>query len=256
MRGGDPDRVEAPGVSATAALIIGNEVLTAKVVDQNGPHLIARLREHGATLTSLQVVPDDVDAIVEALLLSRKRARYVITSGGVGPTHDDVTVRAVALALGRKVVRLPEMVDILRRAHPEGPVPNAALRMAEAPEGSELIAMGDTRFPVLGCDGIFMLPGVPQYFRAQLEAVLPRIPPRPVALRVLYLSLSEPELAPALDRVALAMPHVAFGSYPVFETNAGYRVKITVEHRQASDVEAAVARLEAELPEGAIVRRG
>ncbi|MEW5739041.1 MAG: molybdopterin-binding protein [Myxococcota bacterium] len=243
-------------MSATAALIIGNEVLTAKVVDQNGPHLIARLREHGASLTSLQVVPDEVDAIVEALTLARKRARYVITSGGVGPTHDDVTVRAVALALGRKVVRLPEMVEIIRRHHLDAPVPEAALRMAEAPEGSELIAMGDTRFPVLGCDRVFMLPGVPQYFRAQLEAVLPKIPPQPVTLKILYLSLSEPDLAPVLDRIALALPHVAFGSYPEFEKDAGYRVKLTVEHRQQAEVDAAVARLEGELPGGAIVKRG
>ncbi|GMU59164.1 MAG: hypothetical protein AMXMBFR34_09270 [Myxococcaceae bacterium] len=243
-------------MSTCAALIIGNEVLSAKIVDQNGPHLIARLREHGATLTTLQVVPDDVDAIVEALTLARKRARFVITSGGVGPTHDDVTVRAVALALGRRVVRLPQMVDILQRAHAGEQVPDAALRMAEAPEGSELIAMGDTRFPVLLCDRVFMLPGVPQYFRAQLEAVLPRIPPEPVTLQVLFVDLGEPELAPILDRVALALPHVAFGSYPVFEKDAGYRVKLTVEHRLVAEVSAAVGRLLAELPGSSIVRRG
>jgi molybdenum cofactor synthesis domain-containing protein len=243
-------------VNATAALIIGNEVLTAKVVDLNGPHLIARLREHGAALTSLQVVPDEVDAIVEALTLARRRARFVITSGGVGPTHDDVTVRAVAMALGRRVVRMPEMVDILRRAHGDKPLPDEALRMAEAPEGSELLATGDTRFPVLGCDGVFMLPGVPQYFRAQLEVVLPRIPARPVTLKVLYLSLGEPELAKILDGIALSMPHVAIGSYPIFEKDAGYRVKLTVEHLAAHEVDAAVDALKAALPGGALVREG
>lgn len=243
-------------MSTTAGLIIGNEVLTAKVVDENGPHLVRRLREHGASLVSLQVVPDDVDAIVEALTAARRRARSVITSGGAGPTHDDVTVRAVALALGRRVVRLPEMVDILTRAHGEGPLPEAALRMTEAPEGSELLATGDTRFPVLGCDGVFLLPGVPQYFRAQLEVVLPRIPPSPVTLRMLFVSLGEPELARVLDQIALSRPHVAIGSYPVFERDAGYRVKLTIEHRAAPEVDAAVAALKRALPPGAIVREG
>jgi len=243
-------------VNATAGLIIGNEVLSAKVTDLNGPHLIARLREHGAKLLSLQVVPDDVDAIVEALTLARRRARFVITSGGVGPTHDDVTVRAVALALGRRVVRLPEMVELLRRAHEDKPLPDAALRMADAPEGSELIAVGDTRFPVLACAGVFMLPGVPQYFRAQLEAVLPRIPAQPVTLKVLYVALGEPELAKVLDAIALSMPHVAIGSYPVFERDAGYRVKLTVEHRDAHAVEAVLDALKASLPASSIVREG
>lgn len=249
----------APGaapVNTAAGVIIGNEVLTAKVVDQNGSHLITRLREHGASLVSVQVVPDDVDAIVEAVCLAKRRARYVITSGGVGPTHDDVTVRAVALALGRPVVRLQEMVDILTRAHDGRPLPEAALRMAEAPAGAELLATGDTRFPVLGCDGIFMLPGVPQYFRAQLEVVLARIPKAPLTLRVLYLSLGESDLAKALDRVALAMPHVAIGSYPIFEKDADYRVKLTVEHRDPEVAQAAVDALKTTLPAGSVIREG
>lgn len=254
MRRGDPRRPGAPPVSTVAGVIIGNEVLTAKVVDQNGAHLIARLREHGASLVSLQVVPDEVDAIVEAICLAKRRARSVITSGGVGPTHDDVTVRAVALALGRPVVRLPEMVEILKSAHGDRPLPDAALRMAEAPQGAELLATGDTRFPVLGCEGIFMLPGVPSYFRAQLEAVLARIPPVPLTLRVLYLALGESEVAKALDGVALAMPHVAIGSYPIFDKDADYRVKLTVEHREPDVAQAAVDALKAALPGGAVIR--
>jgi molybdenum cofactor synthesis domain-containing protein len=243
-------------VNSVAGIIIGNEVLTAKVVDQNGPHLAAQLRAHGAALVSLQTVPDEVDAIVEAVVLGRRRARFVITSGGVGPTHDDVTVRAVALALGRPVVRLPEMVERLAQAYGARPVPDAALRMAEAPGGAELISCGDRRFPVVCCDGVFMLPGVPQYFRAQLDAVLGRIPRAPVTLRQLFLSLGESEVAKALDDVALAMPHVAIGSYPTFEAGADYRVKLTVEHRDAGEAHAALEALKAALPPGAVVREG
>src|SRR6185295_9909895 len=151
-------RMERTGA---AAVIIGNEILTAKVTDANGPHLVRRLRDRGVPLASIAVVPDDVDAIVEAVASAHRRARHVLTSGGIGPTHDDVTVRAVALALGRKVVRLEEMVKRIRDHYGEG-VPAAALRMADAPEGAELWIQEGTWFPVLTCDGVHMLPGVPQ----------------------------------------------------------------------------------------------
>src|SRR5688572_21539336 len=96
--------------SGAAAVIIGNEVLSAKVADQNSGLLIRRLRDRGVALRSLTIVPDEIDAIVEAVMHARRRARYVFTSGGIGPTHDDVTVRAVAMAIGRRVVRLQEVV--------------------------------------------------------------------------------------------------------------------------------------------------
>ena len=105
--------------AAVAALIIGNEVLTAKISDANGAWLIKRLRELALPLATLTMVPDDVDAIVEALQLARRRARWVITSGGVGPTHDDVTVRAVSLALGRRVVRRPEIEALVKQHYQE-----------------------------------------------------------------------------------------------------------------------------------------
>lgn len=239
-----------------AAVIIGNEVLTAKVTEANGAHLIRRLRERGVALDSVHLVRDDVDDIVEQLAACRRRARFVITSGGVGPTHDDVTVRAVALALQRPVVRLPEMEARVRSYYGDRPVPPAALRMAEAPGGSELIPSGDARFPVLACDGVFMLPGVPQLFRVQLEAVLPRLPGVPVCLRQLYLSRSEADIAAALDAVALANPQVAIGSYPTWGEEADHKVRLTIEHLDPGRVEAAVAELRARLPAGAILREG
>ena len=95
--------------SAVSAVIIGNEVLTAKVVEANGTHLIRRLRERGIELNSVHMVRDEIDDLVEILAACRRKTKFIITSGGVGPTHDDVTVRAVALTLQRSVVRLPEM---------------------------------------------------------------------------------------------------------------------------------------------------
>lgn len=239
--------------SGVAAVVIGNEVLSAKVVEQNGALLIRRLRERGVPLKSLMFVPDEIDPIVESVSLALRRARHVFTSGGIGPTHDDVTVRAVALALNRRVVRLPEMEALVRDHYGVGLSPET-LRMAEAPEGSELIQQPGIWYPVLCCDSVYMLPGVPQLFKLQLETVLPRLEGAPVILRALYLSLGEPEIARVLDAVALASPSVAIGSYPTWDREAGYRVKVTVEHRLQGPVDEVVERIQRELPPGAVIR--
>jgi molybdenum cofactor synthesis domain-containing protein len=239
--------------TGAAAVIIGNEVLTAKVADANGPHLIKRLREVGIPLRTLEIVPDEVDLIVEAVARARLRAKYVFTSGGIGPTHDDVTVRAVALAMGRKVVRLPEMVALIREKAVDAPTAEA-MRLADAPEGAVLLPQPGSWYPVLTVEDVFMLPGVPQLFRTQLEAVLARLRGTPVHLRVLYLNLGESAVAAVLDRVALDMPHVAIGSYPMFDRSLDYAVKVTVESVEPDAVEQALARLRTGLPEGSVVR--
>jgi molybdenum cofactor synthesis domain-containing protein len=239
--------------SGVAAVIIGNEVLSAKVVEQNGALLIRRLRERGVPLRSLTFVPDEIDPIVEAISIALRRARHVFTSGGIGPTHDDVTVRAVALALNRRVVRMPEMEALVREHYGVGLSPET-LRMAEAPEGAELIQQPGIWYPVLSCAGVYMLPGVPQLFKLQLETVLPRLEGTPVTLKALYLSLGEPEIAGVLDAIALAEPSVSIGSYPTWDRDAGYRVKVTVEHLLPGPVDEVVERLRASLPAGAVIR--
>lgn len=240
--------------TGAAAVVIGNEVLSAKVTDENGAHLMKRLRDRGVALRSFTIVPDDVDAIVEALLRARRAAKFVFTSGGIGPTHDDVTVRAVSLALGRAVVKLPEMEKRVRE-HYGDKLTAEAMRLAEAPQGGYLIEQQGTWYPVLACDDIFMLPGVPSLFRLQLETVLPRLSGTKVQLVNLYLSLHEPEIAKALDAVALSMPDVAIGSYPRFDRGLDYRVKVTVEHPEKARVEEAVSRFVRGLGDGGLVRR-
>jgi molybdenum cofactor synthesis domain-containing protein len=234
-------------------LVIGNEVLSAKVADENGPFLLGRLRSMGVEVPRVLVVGDTIDEIVWGVQTLRTRCDWVFTTGGVGPTHDDVTVAGVAAALGRRVVRASALEALVREYLGTEPPP-AAFRMADVVEGSELVSSDASRLPALVVDRIVLLPGVPALMRRQFEVVAPRLQSRPFLLRQVYLDASEPEIASALDRVALIHPRVAIGSYPTFERDADYRVKLTIEGRDSGAVEAAYQDVVDAMPKGSILR--
>jgi len=236
-------------------LVVGSEVLSAKVPDENGPWLARRLRELGVELRAVTTVPDRVDDIVEAVDRERRRCGWLFTSGGVGPTHDDVTVVAVARALGRPLVRhaaLAEVIEAIHRRHHGGePAPEAALRMAVVPEGSELV--GDQGYPTLLCSNVVMLPGVPRFFRYQFDRMATLLGGAPFRLAVLFLGVREEHIAAPLHAVARAHPGVEVGSYPQFD-DGDHLVRVTVESRDLEAVRAALAALHQALPAGAVLR--
>ncbi len=238
-----------------AVLVIGSEVLSAKIRDENGPWLARRLRDLGVDLRSISTIQDRVEDIVEAVGRERRRVDWVFTSGGVGPTHDDLTLAAVARALGRPLLRSPELEAALRalhrRHHGDDDVPEAALRMADVPQLTRL--MGDPTFPTLVVENVVMLPGVPEFLRFQFDHVAGMLAAPPFRLVSLYLGIGEERLAPLLDRVAQEHPAVEIGSYPRFDA-ADYRVRITFESKEAARVEAAVQALLDLLPPGALLR--
>ena len=238
-----------------AVLVIGSEVLSAKVRDENGPWLASRLRDLGVQLLSIRTLPDRTDAIVEALDAERRRADWVFTCGGVGPTHDDLTLPAVALALGRPLQRSEAFAEALRAMHRRHggsqDLPEAALRMADLPAGARLL--GDPRFPTLAVENVVMLPGVPEFLRMQFERIASELRGSPFRLANLYLALGEDRLAPLLDRVAQDHPQVEIGSYPRFD-DADHRVRVTLEGKDQARVRAALEAVLALLPPGALVR--
>jgi molybdenum cofactor synthesis domain-containing protein len=243
--------MRAPSASL---VVVGNEVLSAKVVDENGPWLASRLHELGVELRSIQTVRDRVDEIVEAVLRERPRVGWIITSGGVGPTHDDVTVAAVATALGRPVVRDDRLAEVYRAIHRRlrgAEMPEAGLRMADLPEGTELL--GDPSFPTLVCDGVVMLPGVPKFLRYQFDRFAPAMSGAPFHLACVFVSVLEDQIAPALTGIAAAHSEVELGSYPQFD-DADHAVKLTLEARDLKAVLAALEALLAALPADAVVR--
>jgi len=242
-------------LAPTASLVVvGSEVLSAKVPDENGPFLARRLRELGVELRALVTVADRMDDIVEAVDRERRRVDWLFTSGGVGPTHDDVTVAAVARALGRPLARLAALEEVIRaisRRQQGGEPSQAALRMADVPMGTDLV--GDRDHPTLRCANVVLLPGVPRFFRFQFERFAPLLSGAPFHLACAYLRVGEDRVAAALDAVAHAHPAVEIGSYPRFD-DADHLVRLTVEARDLAAVQAALAALLAALPADAVIR--
>jgi molybdenum cofactor synthesis domain-containing protein len=238
-----------------AVLIVGNEVLSAKVPDENGPYAARRLRELGVQLTALLTLPDRLDVLEEAVARERARVDWLFTSGGVGPTHDDVTLAAVARALRRPLWRHPVIEDNLRRWHARvGLVPSdAVLRMADVPHGTRLL--GDPGFPAMVVENVVMLPGPPQFFRTQFDAFTASLQAPPFRLARAFVGVAEDSFAAALDVIARDHPEVDIGSYPRFDRDADYRVLVTFEAKDAAPVEEALRAFLAALPPGALLRR-
>lgn len=236
-----------------AVLIVGNEVLSAKVKDENGPYAAQRLRDLGVALTALLTLPDRLDILEEAIRRERARVDWLFTSGGVGPTHDDVTVAAIARALGRPIVRDPRLAANVTRwyARHGGEAPEAALRMADVPEGTRLL--GDPGFPVMAIENVVMLPGPPRFFRMHFDAFVAELTATPFRIANVYVSIAEHSFAVSLDAIARAHPDVDIGSYPKFD-DADHQVQVTFEGKDAARVETAMRAFLGALPAGAVLR--
>lgn len=237
----------------TAALVIvGNEILSGKVVDTNSAFLARVLRSAGVTLRRILVIPDEVEEIAAAVRSFQPAFDVVFTSGGVGPTHDDVTIAGVARGLQRPVVRHPYLEGILRK-YLGTEIDESGLKMAEVVEGTELISDGTRSFPTMRVENIYVLPGIPELFRRKVEALREKLVVDPFYMRVIYSREPESRIAPFLNRTIEAFPDLLLGSYPKL-SHPEYRVRITLESKDPDYVERAFNALMAMLPPGAVVR--
>jgi len=223
-----------------AVVIIGNEILTGKFQDENGPFAIQRLRAAGCDLGRLLVIPDVRSEIAREVAFCASRFDQVITSGGVGPTHDDVTFAGIADAFGVTLALHPDLLALLQKF--QLPDTEATRQMALLPEGAEVFFAAETSFPVVIVRNVVVLPGVPKLFRRKLEEVIPRFLGTEVSTVRLYTRRQEWEFAAALQQVAERYPTVGIGSYPRF--NAGdFYVLLTLESRDAPSLDLATQEL-------------
>jgi molybdenum cofactor synthesis domain-containing protein len=239
--------------SKTASIIIiGNEILTGKTQEQNAAFLIGELHRLGVALRRVTVIPDDVEEIARVVRECAGQFDYVFTSGGVGPTHDDLTIAAVALAFNRPVIRNPELAALIHELFGEN-LDEARMRMADIPAGSELIASEGLRWPVVSTDNVYIFPGVPEILRSKFSAIRERFRTTPYRTTSVFTHEDEFDLAPRLSRVAAAHPEVEIGSYPTFGREE-YRVKITLEATEPAAVESALSDLLQSLDPRLLVR--
>ena len=240
-------------MSRTAGIIlIGNEILSGKVVDANASYLCRELRMLGVDVRKISVIPDEVDLIASEVTEHSRTFDIVFTSGGVGPTHDDVTIEGVARALGVKVVRDPQLVRLIETLA-KGRVNEARLKMAEVPEGAVLVAGENLTFPAVVAGNIYVLPGVPEIFRQKFDALRERFRESPFHLRSVFVRIPEGTLADHLNELLRCHPELMLGSYPEF-LNPEYKVKVTLESKDPKYVEQALEEFLQRLPADAVVR--
>ena len=240
-------------MTTAAALVIGNEILSGKVAEANMYVLATTLRAAGVSFERVVVVRDDVDVIAAEVRELSRNHTWVFTSGGVGPTHDDVTVAAVAKAFDREIVT-HEPTAALIRQHYGDKVTAGHLRMALAPAGATFVANESVRWPTVCVENVFLLPGVPEAFRYKLEALGRVLVGGPAFVtRAVYLRVDEGPLVVTLDALAVAHAGVEIGSYPRWGDET-YRTKITFDAREAAPVERALADFLARVPPDDVVR--
>ena len=220
-----------------AVLVIGNEVLSGKVEEQNARFLISELRELGVALQCILTIPDEQEIIASAVKDLSSRFSYVFTSGGVGPTHDDVTIKSIANAFDKSIIRHPELENLLCKYFGEE-IDETRLSMADVPDGSELIYGENLKFPVLVCANVVILPGVPEQFRKKFLAIRERFRVEPFHLRVIHTLQDEFDISDRLRTIVDVHTEVAIGSYPNFAT-LEYKVKLTLESKNEIAVHAA-----------------
>jgi len=235
-----------------AIIVIGNEILSGKVVDSNAAFAAKELRALGVSLQRIVVIPDDLEAIAATIRACGAEFDVVLTSGGVGPTHDDITMEGVAHGLGRKIIRHALLEEKIREYSGER-IDDTRLKMADIPDGAELIFGGQLNFPSVCVDNIFILPGIPELFRDKFTALKSRFKVDPYFLRVVYTRAVESTLALYLNDTLAAFPLVEVGSYPTL-TDPDYQVRVTLESKDRQYVNQAFEHLVARLPPEMVVR--
>lgn len=240
--------------SRTAAIVvIGDEILSGKTQDTNTPFLLRELRDLGVDVRRVIVVPDVVEEIAEAIRLVQPRYDLIFTSGGVGPTHDDVTMEAIALAMGRRVVRHPALVRLVEELCAGRPVKQANLRLADVPEDAELVWAPSLRVPLVVLENIYILPGIPEILREKFAAVKDRFRCEPFHLVRFYCRRGEAHLAPLMTEIVAEHPGLSVGSYPTL-TASDYRVLVTLESKDPDLLARARRRFRDLVGDGDILR--
>ena len=233
-----------------AILVIGDEILSGRTKDKNIGYIAEYLTAIGVDVREVRVVPDIEDEIVAALNALRHRFDYVFTTGGIGPTHDDITADAVAKAFGVPIDFDPRAVALLRQRF-QGPELNAArMRMTRIPDGAELVTNKVSLAPGFWIGNVIVMAGVPSIMQAMLDEVGPKLRTGQQMLsESVRADTREGDIGTELGEIAKAHPDVSIGSYPFFDDKFGPNTNVVIRSRAADRLAAAKADVEAMLRE-------
>ncbi|MEL6168387.1 MAG: molybdopterin-binding protein [Pseudomonadota bacterium] len=226
---------------SASMLVIGDEILSGRTRDANMHHLAQRLTDHGIDLKEVRIVSDEAAAIVAATRALSTTYDHVFTSGGIGPTHDDITADCIAEAMG-KAIDVRDDARALLETHYERQgleLNPARLRMARIPDGADLIDNPVSTAPGFTVGNVHVMAGVPQVFQAMVESILPRLTGgAPIVSRSFRVDRGEGDVAGPLSDIASRFPDVSVGSYP-FVRNGAFGVNIVVRSSNTATLDAA-----------------
>jgi molybdenum cofactor synthesis domain-containing protein len=228
-----------------AMLVIGDEILSGRTQDSNSNYVARQLATLGIDLREVRVVGDIEDEIVAALNALRSRYDFIFTSGGIGPTHDDITADAVAKAFGVGIGYHPEAYALLEARYEKGQFNDARKRMARVPDGGTLIKNSASVAPGFQIGNVFVMAGVPMVMRAMMEEIVIRLP-RGVTVKSITVSADLPEgtIAEGLEAIQKTYPQTAIGSYPWYR-DGRFGAQLVARSRDGEALEAAAQAIEA-----------
>ena len=229
-------------------LVIGDEVLSGRTKDTNSGYIAEYLTALGIDVCEIRVVGDDESLIVEALNTLRARYTYVFTTGGIGPTHDDITADAVGAAFGREVIHDPRAVEILKARYatmPEIDLNEARMRMARMPVGSDLIHNPVSGAPGFRVENVHVMAGVPKIMQGMLDEIAPTLKTSAkIISRTIDSRVKEGDIAYFLGDLQKELKGIMIGSYPYMVDGGGFGTKVVVRSREETLVNEAERRVE------------
>jgi molybdenum cofactor synthesis domain-containing protein len=233
-----------PEKPVTACLIIiGNEILSGRTQDANLAYIATRLGEVGIRMREVRVVPDDEREIADAVNACRARHTYVFTTGGIGPTHDDITSRSIAKAFGRPCGRNSEAERRLLDYYPPERVNEERMSMADMPDGAELIDNPVSVAPGFRVENVYVLPGVPKIMQAMVDLLLPTLVGGPSMLaRTITVFAPEGDVSRGLGAIQEGFPELEIGSYPFWRPQ-GPGTTIVIRGQRPDRIDEAAAAL-------------
>lgn len=239
------DPAASPAIVTAAVLVIGDEILSGRTKDQNIGFIADYLTAVGIDLTEVRIVPDVEDRIVEAVNALRGRYDYVFTTGGIGPTHDDITADAIAKAFGVSIDVDPRAVELMLARYQATDLTPARLRMARIPAGADLIPNAVSAAPGFRIGNVHVMAGVPKIMQSMMDAIGPTLSHgRPLLSETIEAGTGEGAIAEPFGAIAAANPDAILGSYPYFD-GTRYGTRLVVRARDPERLKAVAAEVAA-----------